>query len=64
MNSKSVFHLISYLTFVIGISMFICSGLSFAFNEETKITIGLIVSGSITTLSSLFLWLLTDVKLV
>ena len=63
MNSKSVFHLISYLTFVIGISMFICSGLSFAFNEETKITISLIVSGSITTLSSLFLWLLTRCKI-
>ena len=63
MNSKSVFHLISYLMFVIGISMFMCSVLSFAFNEETNITISLIVSGSITTLSSLFLWLLTRCKI-
>ena len=59
MNSKSVFHLISYLLFVIGLSMFFCSGLSYFYDEEIKITISLVLAGSITTVSSLFLWILT-----
>ena len=34
MNSRGVLHLISYLTFVFGLAMVICCGVSRIFNES------------------------------
>lgn len=59
MNSRSVFHLISYLTLFIGLSMMACSCISLIYNEPSKNTMSFVYSGFITILFALFLGILT-----
>ena len=59
MNSRGVFHLISYLTFVIGLAMVICSGVSRIFNESIDYTKSFLISGIITLVFAFLLGFLT-----
>ncbi|MFL2859301.1 MAG: TrkH family potassium uptake protein [Pontiellaceae bacterium] len=59
MNSRSVFHLISYLTFVIGITMVICGGISRIYNESILLTQSFLTSGIITLIFSFILGFFT-----
>ena len=59
MNSRGVFHLISYLTFVIGLAMVICSGVSRIFNESLDYTKSFLISGIITLAFAFLLGVLT-----
>jgi len=47
MNKRSVFHLVSYMTLVIGIAMLLCAGVSLLYNEPLKIQLSLVESGLI-----------------
>ena len=59
MNSRGVFHLISDLTFVIGLAMVICSGVSRIFNESIDYTKSFLISGIITLVFAFLLGFLT-----
>ena len=50
MNKRAVFHLVSYMTLVIGIAMVGCAGVSFYYNEPLNIQLSLIYSGVIAIL--------------
>ena len=63
MNSRGVFHLISYLTFVIGLAMVICSGVSRIFNESIDYTKSFLISGIITLVFAFLLGFLTKGKI-
>ena len=59
MNKRAVFHLVSYMTLVIGIAIVGCAGVSFYYAEPIKIQMSLIWSGLITVLFAIFLGVLT-----
>jgi trk system potassium uptake protein TrkH len=50
MNKRAVFHLVSYMTLVIGIAMVGCAGVSFYYHESLNIQLSLIYSGLIAIL--------------
>ena len=45
MNKRAVFHLVAYMTLVIGVAMIACAGISFAYHEPIQIQMSLIWSG-------------------
>jgi len=47
MNKRAVFHLVSYMTLVIGIAIVGCAGVSFYYDEPVKVQMSLVVSGLI-----------------
>ncbi len=47
MNKRAVFHLVSYMTLVIGVAMVLCAGISFAYDEPLRMQLDLIYSGAI-----------------
>jgi trk system potassium uptake protein TrkH len=47
MNKRTVFHLVSYMTLVIGIAMILCAGVSLLYDEPLKIQLSLLESGLI-----------------
>jgi trk system potassium uptake protein TrkH len=47
MNKRAVFHLVSYMTLVIGIAIIGCAGVSFLYDEPLKIQLSLVYSGLI-----------------
>ncbi len=47
MNKRAVFHLVSYMTLVIGVAIIGCAGVSFYYNEPLAIQMSLIYSGLI-----------------
>ena len=48
MNKRAVFHLVSYMTFVIGIAIMGCAGVSHHYDESLKVQLSLLYSGIIT----------------
>ncbi len=47
MNKRAVFHLVSYMTLVIGLAMIACAGVSWLYHEPLKVQLSLIESGLI-----------------
>jgi len=47
MNKRAVFHLVAYMTLVIGIAMIACAGVSWIYHEPWKVQLSLIESGLI-----------------
>ncbi|HEY5621143.1 MAG TPA: TrkH family potassium uptake protein [Pontiella sp.] len=47
MNKRAVFHLVSYMTLVIGFALIGCAGISLAYDEPLKVQMSLIYSGLI-----------------
>ncbi|MDZ8119909.1 TrkH family potassium uptake protein [Pontiella agarivorans] len=47
MNKRAVFHLVSYMTLVIGVAMILCAGISLAYQEPLDVQLDLIYSGVI-----------------
>jgi trk system potassium uptake protein TrkH len=47
MNKRAVFHLVAYMTLVIGIAMIACAGISYGYGEELSVQMSLIKSGLI-----------------
>jgi trk system potassium uptake protein TrkH len=50
MNKRAVFHLVSYMTLVIGVAIVGCAGVSFYYHEPLQIQMSLIYSGLIAIL--------------
>lgn len=48
MNKRMVFHLVSYMTFVIGIAICICAGVSRLYHDPVSVQFSLLYSGLIT----------------
>lgn len=65
MNNRAVFHLVSYVIGVIGISMAACAGISLAYHEPMSVQLSLLASGLIAILFSVTVGFLTrgDVNL-
>ena len=47
MNKRAVFHLVSYMTLVIGIAIVGCAGVSWFYDEPMRIRLSLLESGLI-----------------
>ncbi len=47
MNKRAVFHLVSYMTLVIGLAIVGCAGISYLYDEPVKVQMSLIYSGVI-----------------
>ncbi|VGO15004.1 Trk system potassium uptake protein TrkH [Pontiella desulfatans] len=47
MNKRAVFHLVAYMTLVIGIAMVACAGISLAYREPLSVQLSLVYSGAI-----------------
>jgi trk system potassium uptake protein TrkH len=47
MNKRAVFHLVSYMTLVIGLAIVACAGVSWYYNEPMRIRLSLLESGLI-----------------
>lgn len=47
MNKRAVFHLVSYMTLVIGLAIVACAGVSWLYHEPLKIQLSLVESGLI-----------------
>ena len=47
MNKRAVFHLVSYMTFVIGLAIVACAGVSWFYGEPMRIRLSLLESGLI-----------------
>ncbi len=48
MNKRVVFHLVSYMTFVIGVAIIGCAGVSYYYQEALNVQLSLLYSGVIT----------------
>ena len=59
MNKRVVFHLVSYMTFVIGIAIMGCAGVSYYYHEALNIQMSLLYSGVITVACAAVLGVLT-----
>jgi len=59
MNKRAVFHLVSYMTLVIGIAIIGCAGVSFFYDEPVKIQLSLLYSGLIAVICATVLGVLT-----
>jgi trk system potassium uptake protein TrkH len=59
MNKRAVFHLVAYMTLVIGIAIVGCAGVSFYYDEPGNIQVSLVISGLITMLFALVAGILT-----
>ncbi|MEE9369265.1 MAG: TrkH family potassium uptake protein [Pontiella sp.] len=52
MNKRAVFHLVSYMTLVIGVAIIACAGISFLYDEPVEIQMSLIYAGLIAMVSA------------
>ncbi len=59
MNKRVVFHLVSYMTFVIGVAIVGCAGVSFYYKEALNVQLSLLYSGVITVVFAAVLGALT-----
>lgn len=59
MNKRVVFHLVSYMTFVIGIAIMGCAGVSYFYDEAVKVQLSLLYSGIITVVCATVMGALT-----
>ncbi len=59
MNKRAVFHLVAYMTLVIGVAMVGCAGVSFYYHEPLKIQLSLAYSGSFTIICDAIVGFLT-----
>ncbi|MBT8042571.1 MAG: TrkH family potassium uptake protein [Pontiella sp.] len=59
MNRRAVFHLVSYMTLVIGVAIIGCAGVSYAYKEPLAIQMSLIYSGLIAIVCASVVWMLT-----
>ncbi len=59
MNRRAVFHLVAYMTLVIGIAIIGCAAVSYAYHEPLKIQKSLIYSGLIAIVCAGVVWMLT-----
>lgn len=59
MNKRVVFHLVAYMTLVIGVAIIGCAGISFLYHEPIKIQMSLIYSGVIAILFAAVVGVLT-----
>lgn len=60
MNKRAVFHLVSYMTLVIGIAILGCAGISLAYHEPVRIQMSLALSGIATILVAVVAGILTQ----
>ena len=63
MNKRAVFHLVSYMTLVIGVAMILCAGISMAYHEPLSVQLALIYSGTIAILCATVVGVLTRGKI-
>lgn len=59
MNKRAVFHLVSYMTLVIGVAMMACAGISFLYDEPARIQMSLIYSGLIAVVCAAIVGVIT-----
>ncbi len=63
MNKRAVFHLVAYLTLVIGFAMIGCSGISWFYDEPMGIRMSLLASGLLAIVSAVLLGVPTSGKI-
>ncbi|MDF7825062.1 potassium transporter TrkG [Pontiellaceae bacterium B12227] len=63
MNKRAVFHLVSYMTLVIGVAMILCAGISLAYDEPLKVQLALVYSGVIAICCATVVGFLTRGKI-
>lgn len=63
MNKRAVFHLVSYMTLVIGVAIVGCAGVSYYYAEPLNIQMSLLYSGLITMLCAIAVGVLTRGKI-
>ena len=59
MNKRAVFHLVSYMTFVIGVAIMGCAGVSYYYDEAVRVQMSLLYSGVISVTCAAVLGTLT-----
>ncbi len=59
MNKRAVFHLVAYMTLVIGVAIIGCAGISLAYGEPLKVQLSLVYSGLIAMAFAVVVGLLT-----
>lgn len=59
MNKRAVFHLVSYMTLVIGVAMILCAGISYLYDEPLRVQLDLIYSGAIAIVCAAIVGFLT-----
>ncbi len=59
MNKRAVFHLVSYMTLVIGLAIMGCAGVSFYYAEPLRMQMSFISSGLITVFCAVIMGVLT-----
>ncbi len=59
MNKRAVFHLVSYMTLVIGIAILGCAGVSWFYDDPVDVRMSLVWSGAITILFAAVVGVLT-----
>ena len=59
MNTRAVFHLVSYMTLVIGVAIIGCAGVSFYYDEPLRIQMSLIYAGLIAMICAIAVGVLT-----
>lgn len=59
MNKRAVFHLVAYMTLVIGLAMIACAGISLSYHEPLEIQMSLVKSGVIAVLCAAVVGVLT-----
>ena len=59
MNKRAVFHLVAYMTLVIGIAILGCAGISWFYDDPVDVRMSLVWSGAITILFAAVVGVLT-----
>lgn len=59
MNKRAVFHLVAYMTLVIGVAMIGCAGISLAYHEPIEVQMSLVKSGLIAMTAAIIVGFLT-----
>jgi trk system potassium uptake protein TrkH len=59
MNKRAVFHLVSYMTLVIGVAIIGCAGISWLYHEPLKVQMSLVYSGLIAVVCATIVGVLT-----
>ena len=63
MNKRTVFHLVAYMTLVIGIAILGCAGISWLYDDPVSVRMSLVYSGAITIFFATILGVLTRGKI-
>lgn len=59
MNKRAVFHLVAYMTLVIGIAILGCAGISWFYDDPADVRMSLVWAGAVTILSAAVVGVLT-----